>query len=126
MSSATGMNELREAIEALDPAVRPGIERLIGQVDEDDLREREPRDVVGSAQSMRALAGKRSQGETLVSVFTPTLREHGWTSRRTIVNICTDDSPFLVDSVAAAIARQGLSVHLLMHPVVSVRRDEAG
>jgi glutamate dehydrogenase len=120
------MNELREAIEALDPAVRPGIERLIGQVDEDDLREREPRDVVGSAQSMRALAGKRSQGETLVSVFTPTLREHGWTSRRTIVNICTDDSPFLVDSVAAAIARQGLSVHLLMHPVVSVRRDEAG
>ncbi|WP_240739805.1 NAD-glutamate dehydrogenase [Leucobacter triazinivorans] len=120
------MNEIREEIEGLDPAVRPGIERLIGQVDEEDLREREPRDVVGAAQSMRLLAEQRAERETLVSVFTPTLREHGWTSRRTIVNICTDDSPFLVDSVAAAIARQGLSVHLLMHPVVSVRRDEEG
>ncbi|RGE19295.1 NAD-glutamate dehydrogenase [Leucobacter sp. wl10] len=126
MSSETALTELRDAVEALDPELRPGVERLIGQVDEEDLAEREPRDMVGAAQSMRALAAERAPGETLVSVFTPTLREHGWTSRRTIVNICTDDSPFLVDSVAAAVARQGLSVHLLMHPVMSVRRDDEG
>ncbi|PRI11215.1 NAD-glutamate dehydrogenase [Leucobacter massiliensis] len=126
MSSASGTTELREAIAALDPETRGGIERLIGQLDAEDLREREPRDILGAARSMRALAASRRPRQTLVEAFTPTLREHGWTSRRTIVNICTDDAPFLVDSVTAAIARQGLSVHLLMHPVVSVRRDDDG
>ncbi|MFT4231219.1 MAG: NAD-glutamate dehydrogenase [Leucobacter sp.] len=120
------MTELRGAIEDLDPALKPGIERLIEQVDEEDLAEREPRDVVGSARSMRLLASRRAPGETLVAVFTPTLRDHGWTSRRTIVDICTDDSPFLVDSVTAAIAAHGLTVHMLMHPLMSVRRDDDG
>ncbi|MUG03902.1 NAD-glutamate dehydrogenase, partial [Bacillus tequilensis] len=75
---------------------------------------------------MRSLASQRQRGETLVSVFTPTLSEHGWTSRRTIVDICTDDAPFLVDSVTAAIAGQGLAAHLLLHPLVSVRRGDDG
>src|SRR5690606_28899631 len=46
--------------------------------------------------------------------------------QRTIVDICTADAPFLVDSVTAAIARRGLSVHLVVHPVVSVSRDADG
>ena len=75
---------------------------------------------------MHALAARRQRGETHVSVFTPTLSEHGWTSRRTIVDICTDDAPFLVDSITAAIAGQGLAVHLLLHPLVGVRRGDDG
>ena len=35
-----------------------------------------------------------------------------------------DDMPFLVDSLAAAVSAQGLTIDLLLHPVVSVRRDE--
>lgn len=126
MSSDPAFAPIHDALETIDPMFRPALERLLTQVDAADLEEREPRDIVGAAMSMRTLADRREPGQTLVAVFTPTLSEHGWTSRRTIVNICTDDSPFLVDSVAAAIARRGLAVHLLMHPVVSVRRDEAG
>ncbi|MFV0434018.1 MAG: NAD-glutamate dehydrogenase [Leucobacter sp.] len=117
---------LHDALEGVDPALKPGLERLIRQVDVEELAAREPRDVVGAVSSMRALAARRDPGETLVEVFTPTLREHGWTSRRTIIDICTADSPFLVDSVSAAVARQGLNLHLLIHPVVSVRRDQTG
>nr|WP_255572600.1 NAD-glutamate dehydrogenase [Leucobacter tenebrionis] len=126
MDSTNLTTGLRDALEGVDRPLRPGVELLVDQVDAEDLREREPRDVVGAALSMRMLAGRRDRGETLVSVFTPTLAEQGWTSRRTIVDICTDDSPFLVDSVIAAIARQGLTVHLLTHPVLSVRRDDGG
>ncbi|UOQ57441.1 NAD-glutamate dehydrogenase [Leucobacter allii] len=126
MTSDTVSARLRDALDAIEPALRPQIARLVARADAEDLDEREPRDVVGAALAQRALAASRAPGETLVAVFTPTLREHGWTSRRTIVDICTDDAPFLVDSVAMAVARQGLTVHLLMHPVVSVRRDEAG
>ncbi|MEV7619129.1 NAD-glutamate dehydrogenase [Microbacterium sp. NPDC089321] len=118
--------ELRDIIETLDAEVRPAVESLIGRLDAVDLAEREPRDVVGAAVSMHALAARRQRGETHVSVFTPTLSEHGWTSRRTIVDICTDDAPFLVDSITAAIAGQGLAVHLLLHPLVSVRRGDDG
>ena len=126
MNSDFASTALHEALEAVDPDLRPATERLLAQLDDEDLAERGPRDIVGAATSMCLLAGQRDPGETLISVFTPTLREHGWTSRRTIVNIITDDAPFLVDSAAAAIARQGLTVHLLMHPLVSVRRDDDG
>src|SRR5690606_9545943 len=117
---------IHDALETVDPMLRPVLERLLKKLSDADLEDREPRDVVGAAGSMYELAVKRAPGETLVSVFTPTLAEHGWTSRRTIVNICTADSPFLVDSVGMTVAQQGLSVHALLHPVVSVRRDDDG
>ena len=46
--------------------------------------------------------------------------------RRMRICIVNDDMPFLVDSVAAAIAARGLTVHRLLHPVVCVQRDEQG
>lgn len=117
----------REAVLAASGnELRPVVEHILEFLDGEELEEREPRDIVGAARSMMTLAQTREKGQTLVAVFTPTLREHGWTSRRTIIEICTDDAPFLVDSVTAAIARAGLTVHLLLHPVVSIHRDEAG
>ncbi len=37
-----------------------------------------------------------------------------------------DDKPFIVDSLAAAIAAQGVEIDRLVHPVVAVKRDGAG
>ncbi|MGO1538862.1 MAG: NAD-glutamate dehydrogenase [Leucobacter sp.] len=126
MSAETESTIAQDALEAIDPELRRGLEEIVEQLCADDVAKREPRDIAGAAMSMRALAANRSPGDTHVAVFTPTLREHGWTSRRTIINVCTDDAPFLVDSVGMAIARQGLTVHLLMHPVISVHRDDQG
>ncbi|MEO7787018.1 MAG: NAD-glutamate dehydrogenase domain-containing protein [Sphingomicrobium sp.] len=46
--------------------------------------------------------------------------------RRMRLAIVNDDMPFLVDSIAGAIAARGLAVHRLLHPVVHARRDAAG
>jgi glutamate dehydrogenase len=46
--------------------------------------------------------------------------------RRMRIGIVNDDMPFLVDSVAAALAARGLTVHRLLHPVVCAERDAAG
>ena len=43
--------------------------------------------------------------------------------RLTIIN---SDKPFLVDSVAGCLAQAGLAVHVLVHPVLPVRRDKDG
>ena len=46
--------------------------------------------------------------------------------RRMRLAIVNDDMPFLVDSVAAAIAARGLGIHRLLHPVIKAERDESG
>ncbi|MEE4289682.1 MAG: NAD-glutamate dehydrogenase domain-containing protein [Erythrobacter sp.] len=46
--------------------------------------------------------------------------------RRLRIGIINDDMPFLVDSVAAAITAMGLSIDVLVHPVVPVERDGSG
>ena len=40
--------------------------------------------------------------------------------------IVNDNQPFLVDSVSAAVARHGLAIDRLLHPVVAVTRDADG
>ncbi len=42
------------------------------------------------------------------------------------IAMVNDDMPFLVDSVAAAIAAAGLAIDQLVHPIVPVRRDSQG
>ena len=47
-------------------------------------------------------------------------------SEHTIVEVVTDDMPFLVDSVTAELNRRDLTVHLVVHPILRVRRDPSG
>jgi glutamate dehydrogenase len=42
------------------------------------------------------------------------------------IAVINDDMPFLVDSIAATITAQGLTIERLLHPVVAVRRDPLG
>ncbi|MDO6413070.1 NAD-glutamate dehydrogenase [Sphingomonas sp. BIUV-7] len=46
--------------------------------------------------------------------------------RRMRIAIVNDDMPFLVDSVAGALADSNVDIHRLLHPVVAVRRDGEG
>ncbi len=46
--------------------------------------------------------------------------------RRMRLVTVNEDMPFLVDSVAGAIAARDLAIHRLLHPIVKVTRDEAG
>lgn len=92
----------------------------------EDLLARRPEDLAGAALSHRALAYDRPVGTAKVRVFTPSVEQEGWSTGHTVVEIVTDDMPFLVDSVTSELARQGRSVHLLVHPQVVVRRNAAG
>lgn len=68
----------------------------------------------------------RKPGTTLVRLFNPSTKTHGWQSGHTVLQIANDDMPFLVDSVTLALAERGIAVHVLGHPVVRVTRDKAG
>ena len=96
--------------------------RYFGQVEPEDLAEREPADLYGAALSHWNFARKRDPGRARVRVFNPTIEEHGWQSTHTIIEIVNDDMPFLVDSVTMEVNRHGLTLHLIMHPIVAVER----
>ena len=69
---------------------------------------------------------RRKQGEPLVRIFNPTVADHGYESAYSFVEMVNDDMPFLVDSVLAAINRQGLTVHITVHPIIRVLRNSRG
>ena len=90
-----------------------------------DVVEREPIDLYGAAMNHWQLGQARLPGETLVRVRTPTIEVDGWHCGHTVVDVVTDDMPFIVDSVSMEVERHGHDVHLLVHPLVLVERDEA-
>ncbi|WP_084962088.1 NAD-glutamate dehydrogenase [Thermoactinospora rubra] len=92
----------------------------------EDLLERNPVDVYGPAMSHKHLAEVRPQGRPVVRAYTPTVDEYGWDPGHSVVEVVTDDMPFLVDSVTMELARHDIGVHLIVHPQMKVRRDMTG
>jgi glutamate dehydrogenase len=92
----------------------------------EDLTDRDPVDVFGAAVSHYRLAENRPQGTANVRVHTPTVEENGWTCSHSVVEVVTDDMPFLVDSVTNELTRQGRGIHVVIHPQFIVRRDVTG
>ena len=92
----------------------------------DDMQHRSVGDLYGAALSHWNLAKKRRPGAPRIHVYNPDPEQHGWESTHTVVQIVTDDLPFLVDSVAMAINRLGLTTHLIIHPLFYAKRDDRG
>ena len=59
-------------------------------------------------------------------VYTPSVEEHGWESPHTVVETVVDDMPFLVDSVSMEVTRNGSAIHLVIRPIMRIRRDGEG
>ena len=72
------------------------------------------------------LANHRAPNESLVRVYNPSVDEDGWSSSHTIIDVVADNSPFIVDSLLALLARRNIHLHLAAHPIAQVTRDDAG
>jgi glutamate dehydrogenase len=101
------------------------LEAYYANVDANDMATRAPAMLAGAALSHLKFAQRR-RGRALVRVFNPTLKEHGYTSPHTVVEMVNDDMPFLVDSIGLAVSQRALTIHFLAHPIFSVARDAAG
>ena len=120
-------SRVRERVEGADAEqVEEFVRQYYRWVPAQDLAGRDPLDLYGAAVAHWNLARKRSPGEAKVRIYNPTFEQHGFQSTHTVVEIVTDDMPFLVDSLSIAVNRRGQHVHLLIHPVIRVERDEEG
>ena len=100
------------------------IRRYFADVSAEDLRDRKPADLAGMALSHLTFGLNRQPGTTLVRAFNAQSEQDGWESKHTIIQIVNDDMPFIVDSVALVLNRQKLTIHVTIHPVIRVRRND--
>jgi len=107
-------------------ALEAFLQRYYLHTSPEDLTDRDPVDILGAALAHHSLAQERPQGTANVRVYTPSVDENGWTCTHTVVEIVTDDMPFLVDSVTNELSRQERGIHTVIHPQMVVRRDVTG
>ena len=91
-----------------------------------DLAGRQPEDLYGAALAHWNLVRQRAPGEAKVRVYNPDRARDGWSSPHSVIEVASDDMPFIVDSVTMELARQGYTIDLVIHPVIAVRRDVEG
>ena len=74
---------------------------------------------------MLRLGSHRPQGDAIVDVFTPTVAADEWTVGHTVVQVITDDMPFLLDSWSPRSPGRAFAA-LVAHPIYAVERDITG
>ncbi len=98
------------------------VERYLAGVPLADLAARPPTEVAAAARAHLAHGLRRAPGQVLVAVTTPRSEASGRPGH-SMVDVVVDDMPFLLDSLTAALHRRGVGIHLVVHPVLAVRRD---
>jgi glutamate dehydrogenase len=102
------------------------LRRYFRNVPHEDMHGRSPKIMGQAALAHLDFAKTRKPGKAKLRIFNPNKLDHGYQSAFTIVEMVNDNMPFLVDSVAAAIARHNLTIHMTVHPLLIVRRDRNG
>lgn len=69
---------------------------------------------------------KKKPGQYKVRVTTPKGGQDSFNSHRTFIDITSDDTPFLVDSIVAFLDRHDIKIANIVHPIYTVRRDASG
>ncbi|TYO85233.1 NAD-glutamate dehydrogenase [Oceanicella actignis] len=128
---AQRLEEIRQmALERLEaPEAGEFVEALpllYAKADADEVLSLPAEEHYGAALALWKFCRRRAPGRAKVRVYNPRMAEHGWQSGRTIVELCNDDMPFLVDSVTLLLTERGVGIHGIIHPVLTVRRDAGG
>jgi NAD-specific glutamate dehydrogenase len=106
--------------------VEPYVRQYFRGVAEEDLAAYPSDELAAAALAHLRSATVRKRGATSVRVLNADEARDGWSSKHTIVEVTLEDMPFLVDSLGMVLNEQNLTIHLMIHPVLRVRRDRAG
>ena len=107
-----------------DPLLVRFLPLYYSELPADDVDDRKLDDVYAVAVAHLALGRTRRPGACVARVLSPDRERDGWHSPHSVVLVVTDDMPFLVDTMRMVLERQGLGVHLLVHPMLRAVRDE--
>ena len=108
------------------PEIKRFLKQYFADVPVEDLQGRSEAVMARIALDHLEFGAVRRKGQALIRIFNPTEKEHGYSSAYSFIEMVNDDMPFLVDSVSNCINRHNMSVHITVHPIISVKRDKGG
>lgn len=91
-----------------------------------DLEALAPERACAIALTSETFYEQRPKAEPKIHVAAITLEEAGRKTRRTQAMVLNSDMPFLVDSLSSLFSSLGLTIHRVLHPILSVTRDDKG
>jgi glutamate dehydrogenase len=94
---------------------------LFGRATPDDLERYRPEELAAIGEQAWTFISERKPGAAKIA-FTPARL----TPDVAVLEILNDDMPFLVDSILGELSERGLDIRLLVHPVLTVERDDTG
>lgn len=118
------LRHLAKERQADEPLLYSFIPRYYGELPDEDVDDRRVDEAFSAAIAHLRLGMRRAPGEILVEVLSPEVARDGWESDRSILMFVSDDVPFLVDTVRMVVEQHPLSIHLLVHPMLDVERDD--
>ena len=116
----------RQASEDLEGALSTFAESYIRRVPDGMTDEVDDEKIYAELRSVFDFVATRRPGPPAIRVFDPNLAEHGYEREGTVVDVVVDDTPFLVDSVRAAIEAAGQEVTFDVHCVIGTERNDQG
>ncbi len=125
------IEKIVERAERRVPAVRRSLARnfvrgFFRGVAEEDLRAHRPENLAAAALAHLEFGRKRPANRVFVDIAPPIDPDSSTAAHRVSVRVVAPDMPFLVDSVGLVFGQMNIALHLIVHPVLSVKRDAAG
>jgi len=95
-------------------------------VAEEDLRAHRPAELATAALAHLEFGRRRVGNRVLVDIAPPLNADAPTAAHRSLLRVVSPDMPFLVDSIGIVFSQLNIAVHLIVHPVLAVRRDARG
>ena len=92
----------------------------------EDLLRYDPAQLAALAQGAWSFLQCRKPGTSKIRFEGPSPSSAGHRRNDSVLEIVNDDMPFLLDSVLGELSDRGLSVRFVVHPILSITRDENG
>ena len=102
------------------------VERLLDDLTREDCVDASVEGLRSTVLSIWQLCHRRQPQELCLRARHSTPADNPWGATRTAIEMVTDDSPFLVDSLCSELERWELEIHCVLHPQLAVRRDADG
>ena len=114
----------QRAPEGEGPAVRAFAEAYVRRLAADGTDGISPSDLAAEVLGVYRFSSERGRNPVAVRAFNPTRARDGYEPLGSVLETNTDDWPFLVDSVSAALDARGERVVRLVHPIFGVTRED--
>ena len=106
------------------PAVRAFAEAYVRRLAADGTDGISPADLAAEVLGVYSFSSARGRAPVAVRAFNPTRERDGYEPLGSVLETNTDDWPFLVDSVSAALEARNERVARLVHPIFGVTRED--